>query len=98
MDPVLEPWYTTKAFWLSVVLTLIAISTLLANMVEQNPVITATGWLMFVGAVGQAVIRIWFTNTVVATPQAQKKLGEGKLILIKAKKEESKAIERKEVM
>jgi heme/copper-type cytochrome/quinol oxidase subunit 4 len=88
MDPVLEPWYKTKAFWLSVVLTIMAISTLLANMVEQNPVITATGWLMFIGAVGQAVIRIWFTNTVVSTPQAKAKLASAKLIITKPGKEQ----------
>lgn len=56
-----KPFYTSKTFWLGVLLTIIGISTYFTDP-AHNPTLTLASISEAVGGVGTIVLRLWFTN------------------------------------
>jgi lipoprotein signal peptidase len=58
-------WYQSKVVWLNIILTVLGIVTTLQGMATFDKYAQA---LVLVGTIGNIILRVWFTNTTIATP------------------------------
>jgi hypothetical protein len=61
------PWYKSKLVWLGVIMTLAGVLPLVASLLSQTA-ISASDFVGLVGGILTVILRIWFTNTTIATP------------------------------
>lgn len=61
-----KPWYKSKLVWLGIVQTLVGVATLLSDWLgagDYSPASIAS----LVGGILTVVLRVWFTDTVIAS-------------------------------
>jgi len=57
-----KTWYTSKLFWVGVLITLQGIIPLVQDMLNKGP-ITADSVLVLLSGLTVVVLRVWFTDT-----------------------------------
>jgi hypothetical protein len=62
-----KSWYASKAVWLGIILTLSGIVPAIVELLNKTAITPADVVLAFGGVLG-VILRIWFTNTTIATP------------------------------
>lgn len=64
------PWYASKIVWVGVIMTLLGVLPLVTSLLNQT-VIQAQDLVGLLGGILTVILRIWFTDSVIATPPAQ---------------------------
>lgn len=72
----MKSWYASKLVWQNVFVTLIGVCLLVADYFAGTPVLTAAGISTLLAGAFGVVVRVWFTDTPIATPQAEKRQSE----------------------
>lgn len=62
-----KPWYQSKLVWQNVIVTLIGVSTLLADVLTKTPALTLPGVLTTIAGVAGVILRVWYTDTAIGS-------------------------------
>jgi hypothetical protein len=64
------PWFKSKLVWLGVIMTLAGILPLVSSLLSQQA-IAASDFVGLFGGILTVILRVWFTNSTIATPPAE---------------------------
>lgn len=64
VTPIVKQWYSSKTFWLGVLLTVLGVATYFADP-THTPTLTLASISEAVGGIGTIVLRVWFTNSAI---------------------------------
>jgi hypothetical protein len=73
----MKPWYQSKTLWLNLIAVVVGVAPIIAANAKVIAPEQAAAIDSIVGTlvgVGNVVLRVWFTDTPIATPKAEAKL------------------------